>query len=206
MDEKDAIETIEGTGGWEASIYQDPDPRDPREDDNLGQMVCFHHRYKLGDKHQFKEEDFAGWESMEAHLWKEGAAVVLPLYLYDHSSVSISTESFNGRAPHAEWDSGQVGFIYVTKETIRKEYNTHAVTRFHVRLAKSVLRGEVKTFNEFLQGDVYGYQVSRSCECSVCGNRHLDRKNVDSCWGFFGLACTKEAAMEALEAAEEGTS
>ena len=35
------------------------------------------------------------------------------LYLYDHSGLAMSTESFSGRAPHAECDSGQVGWIYV---------------------------------------------------------------------------------------------
>ena len=42
--------------------------------------------------------------------------LMLPLYLYDHSGLAMSTESFSGRAPHAEWDSGQVGWIYVSKK------------------------------------------------------------------------------------------
>lgn len=39
------------------------------------------------------------------------------LYLYDHSGLSISTGSFVGRAQHAEWDSGPVGFVYMDKKT-----------------------------------------------------------------------------------------
>ena len=31
-----------------------------------------------------------------------------------------STESFSGRTPHAEWDSGQVGWVYVSKEDALK--------------------------------------------------------------------------------------
>lgn len=42
---------------------------------------------------------------------------ILPLYLYDHSGLAMSTGSFLGRALHAEWDSGQVGFIYMDKRT-----------------------------------------------------------------------------------------
>ena len=37
---------------------------------------------------------------------------ILPLFLYDHSVQSISTASFIGRAQHAEWDSGQVGYLH----------------------------------------------------------------------------------------------
>jgi len=46
---------------------------------------------------------------------------ILPLYLYDHSGISISSGSFIGRAPHAEWDSGQVGFSYLDKDTAMRE-------------------------------------------------------------------------------------
>lgn len=42
---------------------------------------------------------------------------ILPLYLYDHSGLAMSTGSFLGRALHADWDSGQVGFIYMDKNT-----------------------------------------------------------------------------------------
>lgn len=57
---------------------------------------------------------------------------ILPLYLYDHSGISMSTGSFIGRAPHAEWDSGCVGFIYLEKETAIKEL---AIASDKIRLA-----------------------------------------------------------------------
>lgn len=59
--------------------------------------------------------------------------VVKPLYLYDHSMLSMSTGSFAGRAHHADWDSSQVGFIYLDKETTMKEI---AMPGDKVRLAK----------------------------------------------------------------------
>ena len=48
--------------------------------------------------------------------------LILPLNLYDHSGLSMSVSSFIGRAQHAEWDSGQVGWIYATADSIRAEY------------------------------------------------------------------------------------
>lgn len=50
-----------------------------------------------------------------------GQLAILPLFLYDHSMQSIRCESFVGRAHHAEWDSGLVGYIYMTKEQAMKE-------------------------------------------------------------------------------------
>lgn len=32
------------------ALYRDPDPRDPRQDANLGHMICWHSRYTFGDK------------------------------------------------------------------------------------------------------------------------------------------------------------
>ena len=41
--------------------------------------------------------------------------VILPLYLYDHSGITISTRPFS-----CPWDSGQVGWIYASKDTFRE--------------------------------------------------------------------------------------
>ena len=43
--------------------------------------------------------------------------VVMPLYLLDHSGLAMQTTSFND-----PWDSGQVGWIYVSKEDALKEF------------------------------------------------------------------------------------
>lgn len=42
--------------------------------------------------------------------------VLLPLYLYDHSGITMKTSGFS-----CPWDSGQVGFIYASKDTFKKE-------------------------------------------------------------------------------------
>ena len=98
--------------------------------------------------------------------------VILPLYLYDHSGLAMSTGSFIGRAVHAEWDSGQVGYIYADRDSIRKEYD--AVTAETVRKAESVLEGEVKEYDLYLRGECYGYRLFK------------DGEEEDACWGFLG--------------------
>ncbi len=84
------------------------------------------------------EEDILDYCSAEEMLQlcaKHGDVAILPLYLYDHSGISISTGSFVGRAHHAEWDSGQVGYIYLDKKTAMEEL---AIPSDTIHLAKSI--------------------------------------------------------------------
>ena len=64
---------------------------------------------------------------------------ILPLWLYDHSGPALSTASFLGRAQHTEWDSGQVGFIYMAKDTAIKELG---IPNNEVRLAQRISSGQ----------------------------------------------------------------
>ena len=80
--------------GYTINIEKDLDPLNPRtEFDNLGKMVCFHDRYDLGDKdHGINHNDFNSWKEMFDHIKRtEIVAVILPLYLYDHSGITISS-------------------------------------------------------------------------------------------------------------------
>jgi len=168
--------------GLTVEIKQDEDPRNPREDyDPLGKMICFHKRYNLGDKHNYRFEDYNGWEEMEAAIIKnENAAVILPIYMMDHSGLSISTSNSGFRAcDSAGWDWGQIGFICISKEKARKEYGK--LTKDTLAKITKYLIGEVEEYNQYQGGDVWGYIVDGNGE-------------DDSCWGFYGYDyCIKEA-------------
>lgn len=156
--------------GKTLKIYRDPDPVDPRREfDNLGEMICFSNRYRLGDEHNINPDDFSGWNEMGEFLENEyDAVVILPLYLYDHSGIRMSTGSFND-----PWDSGQIGFIYVSRATIIHEYGK--CTQDTIETATRVLVGEVDTYNNYLSGEVYGFNVEDAAG-----------EIIDSCWGYFG--------------------
>lgn len=100
--------------------------------------------------------------------------LMMPLYLYDHSVLAMSTESFVGRANHAEWDSGQVGWIYVSKENALKEFNAEKMTAAVRQKAENLLRAEVADYDAYLRGECYGFELYKD------GELH------DSCWGFIG--------------------
>jgi hypothetical protein len=143
--------------GLTIKLYHDPDPESPREWDNLGVMFCKHRRYNLGDKNAAPPPN--------------ANVVRLPLYLYDHSGITISTRPFS-----CPWDSGQVGFIYCTHEKIRQEYDLNPGPIPHETIERVVaqLEQEVRTYDQFLRGKVYGFVVEDQ-----------DGESLDSMWGFY---------------------
>jgi hypothetical protein len=131
--------------GCKIELVYDDSPESPREWDNVGTMVCWHRRYNL----------------------------VLPLYLYDHSGISISTGKFS-----CPWDSGRVGFIYCSKERARQEwgekYSPGITDDAIFAKALACLESEVSAYDSYLQGDVVGYVASDP-----------DGEELGSCWGFY---------------------
>lgn len=157
-------------------IYMDDDPVNPRKEwDNFGHMVCFHRQYDLGDedKHGIDAEYHSSWNEMGKYLIKKcGAAVILPLYLYDHSGITMRTHCF-----HDGWDSGQVGFIYATRKDILENWPAtipKKLTKDLIEKAYNLLRTEVQEYDDYLTGNVYGYILEENGD-EIC-----------SCWGYFG--------------------
>lgn len=158
--------------GLTVTINTDDDPANPRSEwDNVGKMVCSHRSYTLGDE-QFYSDDYDGWEDLRQHLIDdEDAAIILPLALYDHSGITMYIPGDGSYHQHEAWDSGLVGFIYCTQEQIDKEWDGDK------EKAENYLRGEVKTYDQYLTGDVYGYTITNP----------KDGEEIESCWGFYGL-------------------
>jgi hypothetical protein len=156
--------------GYTIKIQYDELCESPREWDNLGTMICKHRHYDLGDSKpskNFSWDEFSSWQEAKNYLLTEmDAAVVLPLYLYDHSGITMNTTGFSCR-----WDSGQVGFIYVTKEKIKAEYEWKRLTKKRLKQIQDILDDEVKTYNQFLTGEVYGYVTEKDGEyIESCGS------------------------------------
>lgn len=122
---------------------------------------------------------------LDHHLDKHGI-VRLPLYLYDHSGITMSTGPFS-----CPWDSGQVGFIYVTYPEIRKAFLRQRVTQAVMDRALALLRSEVKEYDYYIRGAVYGYTITDP------DGEEID----DSCWGFYGYDHEKSGLKEEAEGA-----
>lgn len=143
---------------------------DPRSWDNLGTMVCWRRHSNLGDKHNFANpDDFLEWAK------HQNMALLLPLYIYDHGGIGLSLKPY-----HDPWDSGQVGWVYVTREKLRKEYNVSRVTKKIIEMAEEVIAAEVETYAHYLNRETYGYELWAYSP----QERHI--KLIDSRWGFYG--------------------
>ena len=182
----DAIH-VEDYKGYTVKIVPDNDSENPRTWDNAGKMVCWHRRYDLGDEQPRQDPamylcgilGLDSWnypqnnESLKILMGKmEKDYIVLPLYLYDHSGISISTS--HGYPYNDRWDAGQVGFIFISKKDAVKEWGKKLFTKTVEAKAVKYLEGEVKTYDDYLTGNVYGYQV---CD--------ENDEVVESCWGYY---------------------
>jgi hypothetical protein len=94
--------------------------------------------------------------------------VALPLFLYDHSGITMSTGGFS-----CPWDSGCVGVIVCDRATVEKEFGGDEDR------AEAALRAEVEEYDNYLTGNCWGYV----CEEFKGGGLW---EEVDSCWGFLG--------------------
>ena len=177
----EALEVWENKGE-RLKIYCDPEPQDHRDFDNLGIMLCAHGRYTLGD------EQFNDRESLDQRLHQLNPVIKLPLWLLDHSGLAMQTGSFASDAQ--QWDSGQVGWIVATKEDILKSYKVKPkrLTKKMIKNAEQSLRNEVADYDNYLQGNVYGYELFEVTKCTTAGFEDEEHeKEVDSCWGFYPM-------------------
>lgn len=181
-------------------IVYDDYPESSRSWDNLGTMICAHRRYNLGDIQadsklkclqqiaddlgiteiiedlEMYEEIYGDEEQLQDWINSREDFVILPLYLYNHSGITMNTTGFSCR-----WDSGQVGYIYCPTNRILKEYGN--TNQDNLTKVKDILENEVKIYDQYLTGDVYGFKLYKKEKCSL-GHEHLEF--IDSCYGFYG--------------------
>ncbi len=173
-------------------VTPDYDAPDPRElNDNLAKMLAFHGRYVLGDKNlPLDSDDYTGWEDVLKNGIEEafGGVIALPLYLYDHSGLTMSTKPFA-----CGWDSGQVGWIFVTKEDALYEA-PEGVGIYD--WARGMMIGEVKEYDEYLRGEVYEVLIIKRTVCKECNG--TDDEIVQSLTGVYpsGLEYAKQELKE----------
>lgn len=104
--------------------------------------------------------------------WADKHMVILPVYLLDHSGLSVRTTQFTCR-----WDSGLVGYIIADRKAMQKEFSCKKLTETVKRKTKEILQAEIEVFDQYLSGDVYGYTITDS-----------EGNDVNSCTGLFGMS------------------
>ena len=162
------------------SIFPDDCSESPRTWDNLSEFHCCHRKYSLSDEgYNYSTGSDCITAAKEAA--KQGG-IVLPLYLYDHSGITISLTPFS-----CPWDSGQIGFVIIRRAKMLKEFGKKRLTSFLKKRAYDIAEGEVHTYDQFLRGEIYGYRID---------------EDGDSCWGFYGQEECMEEAQNIIDAME----
>ncbi len=164
---------IEGVGSLK--IYYDEIGDNPIKDWGLPITVDLFGRYEhLGS--DYRAKDYEGFKYLREDEYlrklkkieREGG-IVLPVYAYEHSGIVFKTYPFS-----CPWDSGQAGFIYITKEQITEGLGYKPGEKGRRIAAKEYLKTQVAMLSAYANGEVYGFVLEDE-----------EGEEVDSCWGFF---------------------
>lgn len=192
-------------------------PLNPRTDfdGNLGEMVCWNRRYTLGDTHSWTTpddfvkhlmENFCNVSAEEVdelnakecmdRLNAAEDVFILPLYLLDHSGITMSVEPFND-----PWDSGQIGWIYATRDKARELWGEEPESDWKVR-AREEMISEVETYDQYIRNDIYSVRIFsflgtekeakkvekelKNTEDGLLDPALFDWFEEEQCGGFFG--------------------
>ncbi len=157
----------------EIEIEYDEHAESPREWDNICVFHVAHRNYSFGD------ENYNDSESIHEaqRIAKKAGDIVLPLYMYDHSGITISLTPFSCR-----WDSGQVGFVQIPRKKMIEEFEKKIFTPALKKKALKIAESEVKTLDCYIRGDVYGYVIDE-----------------DSCWGYYSIKDAMDDAKGTID-------
>lgn len=192
-------------------IETDEDAESPREWDNVSTIITWADRYSSPDVSEYSlpvnggsdiedvwdvlkpyrpsnaafEGEKGEWEEVCANLiHRYDAYLILPLC---HNELGLS-ETYG----YAN------GYAFITRETILREWgkkNSKIVTKSMRESALKCLRSEISTYNDWVNGDVYGYVIDRLAPDQ---EEHENGEDIDSCWGFYGYSYAESEGESAL--------
>jgi hypothetical protein len=102
--------------------------------------------------------------------------LAFPLSKYEHGGVEWSLA---GEGTNCRWDTTRnAGFLvwdHKPGDMGAKSYEDR----------KEDAKRFLEIFNDWVNGNCYGYKVERVGQCSCCGSKVVEEE-LDSCWGFIG--------------------
>lgn len=146
----------------------------PIEEGDLLKVYHWHNKHNLGKKISPTSLEFFKNEYEDVD---DPFVIICPLYMLDHSGVSLSISDFGCR-----WDSGQVGYVAITKADV--EFAGCKKSSIHM---KKVIMQELETFQNYLNGNIFSFSIERNGE------------PFDSCSGFYNFDRCKSEALDIVE-------
>lgn len=142
--------------GYKIKVFIDEDAENPGVDESDCFVIYDHSQFCTGTA-RFKP--FEVFETMQLEKPLHEKHYYFPLYAYIHGGVSLSL-SRNSYPFNDRWDTSFKGFIMV------KQIKGWSWRR---EQSYKIAEYKLKEWNEYLQGEVYGYS-----------------SKAGSCWGFYG--------------------
>ena len=172
-----------------AELIYDQHATNPRECDNLGTILIAPSKSHWIASHDgvadtsipLGNNPCEHWENLrreQLNLKKSDIAIAYPITKHEHGSISLSLGYKSG------WERGVIGFIYVTKEQVRKCYGVKRITKSILERAEKCLQSELDMLTAWLNGDCYGWQIKEY----ALTDDGLDWEEVGilaDCWGYF---------------------
>jgi len=136
---------------------------------------------------------------------KSGELIGLPVYAYIHSGVTIRTGRFSD-----QWDSGQTGYVYMKREDAigwaGRKGGKHATRLTHEDRVKATAacEGVVKSYDQYLQGDVWCFNVEKRETTKHVRSDGVEWESdewvfKDSCGGFFGKDPKENGMLDQID-------
>lgn len=117
-------------------------------------FVSAHRRYELGNVNLRDSYEVAEYEQEHKDdiEWSKKHGLYSNVFLMDHSGLTLSRSAFPGM--YGYFDSGQVGFIYVSREVLKK-YNITRMGSKVKEVLHKVLDWEFECIKNYVEGNTY---------------------------------------------------
>ncbi len=181
---------------------QGSDVTNPREGDNLGAILIAHSKSHwiagpdaaVDTSIPFGSSPYEHWHNLrkeQLNLKKSEVAIAYPITKYEHGEIYLQLGHKSG------FDYAALGFIYVTKETLRKCFGVTRITKSIITRAESCLQAELDLLTEWLNGECYGWRVKEYAPTDDGAWEEVDV--LDSCWGYFDQEQALDDLQDALK-------
>jgi hypothetical protein len=165
---------------FELNYDQHPENPISEEFDCPIKLFLQHRRYNLGHKHNVNFRDFDNANELLEYLKTEYSYKYwFPVYMYEHSGISLSISPFSCR-----FDSGTIGFAATNERTTENE-------------AIELIKRELTMYNAYLNGEVWSYQIIEQTTCPCC--EMTKKETIEYVGGFYDEYEAEKEAKKHIE-------